>query len=176
MISSLSWPRNPAKNQLQGSLPPMVHPMSLETGMVALRDFQNQLSSSMVCYRSPITSAHPRCPSTPASSPEANWSAESQHGSLGSRFDQEQRTQSSLHFGRVDPAPDRRRPHRHAPSIAQAASGDREPERDHPDPACGDWRHPGLEGPFSLLTLPEPIPDVGYTEGSAGTFYIEDRD
>jgi transcriptional regulator with XRE-family HTH domain len=35
---------------------------------------------------------------------------------------------------------------------------------------------PGLEGPFSLLTLPAPIPDIGYTEGSAGTFYIEDRD
>ncbi len=35
---------------------------------------------------------------------------------------------------------------------------------------------PGLLGPFSLLTLPHPIPDIGYTEGAAGTFYIEDRD
>ncbi|MGH3779225.1 MAG: helix-turn-helix domain-containing protein [Pseudonocardiaceae bacterium] len=35
---------------------------------------------------------------------------------------------------------------------------------------------PGLEGPFSILTLPVPIPDIGYTEGSAGTFYVEDRD
>ena len=35
---------------------------------------------------------------------------------------------------------------------------------------------PGLMGPFSLLTLPHPIPDIGYTEGAAGTFYIEDRD
>ncbi|MGH3753164.1 MAG: helix-turn-helix domain-containing protein [Pseudonocardiaceae bacterium] len=35
---------------------------------------------------------------------------------------------------------------------------------------------PGLMGPFSLLTLPHPIPDIGYTEGAAGIFYIEDRD
>jgi transcriptional regulator with XRE-family HTH domain len=35
---------------------------------------------------------------------------------------------------------------------------------------------PGLEGPFSLLTLPAPMPDIGYTEGPAGTFFIEDRD
>ncbi|MGH3979693.1 MAG: DUF5753 domain-containing protein [Pseudonocardiaceae bacterium] len=35
---------------------------------------------------------------------------------------------------------------------------------------------PGLEGPFSVLTLPAPIPDIGYTEGAAGILYIEDRD
>ncbi|MGH3695489.1 MAG: helix-turn-helix domain-containing protein [Pseudonocardiaceae bacterium] len=35
---------------------------------------------------------------------------------------------------------------------------------------------PGLEGPFTLLTLPAPIPDIGHTEGPAGTLYIEDRD
>ncbi|MGH3804915.1 MAG: DUF5753 domain-containing protein, partial [Pseudonocardiaceae bacterium] len=35
---------------------------------------------------------------------------------------------------------------------------------------------PGLEGPFSLLTLPAPMPDIGFTEGPAGTFFIEDRD
>jgi transcriptional regulator with XRE-family HTH domain len=35
---------------------------------------------------------------------------------------------------------------------------------------------PGLEGPFTLLTLPAPIPDIGYTEGPAGTLYVEDRD
>ena len=35
---------------------------------------------------------------------------------------------------------------------------------------------PGIEGPFSLLTLPEPIPDIGYFEGPPGTFYIEDRE
>jgi transcriptional regulator with XRE-family HTH domain len=34
---------------------------------------------------------------------------------------------------------------------------------------------PGLEGPFSILSLPEPTPDIGYTEGPAGTAYIEDR-
>jgi transcriptional regulator with XRE-family HTH domain len=35
---------------------------------------------------------------------------------------------------------------------------------------------PGLEGPFTLLTLPAPIPDIGHTEGPAGTLCIEDRD
>lgn len=35
---------------------------------------------------------------------------------------------------------------------------------------------PGLEGPFSILTLPEPIPDIGFTEGAAGMLYIEDRE
>ncbi|MGH3873255.1 MAG: Scr1 family TA system antitoxin-like transcriptional regulator [Pseudonocardiaceae bacterium] len=35
---------------------------------------------------------------------------------------------------------------------------------------------PGLEGPFTLLTLPAPIPDIGHTEYPAGTLYIEDRD
>jgi transcriptional regulator with XRE-family HTH domain len=35
---------------------------------------------------------------------------------------------------------------------------------------------PGLEGPFTLLSLPDPIPDIGYTEGRAGPCYIEDRD
>lgn len=35
---------------------------------------------------------------------------------------------------------------------------------------------PGLEGPFTLLTLPDPIPDIGHTESPAGALYVEDRD
>lgn len=35
---------------------------------------------------------------------------------------------------------------------------------------------PGLEGPFSILTLPDPVPDIGYAEGPAGSVYIEDRE
>lgn len=35
---------------------------------------------------------------------------------------------------------------------------------------------PALEGPFSILTLPDPIPDVGYSEGAGRAVYIEDRD
>lgn len=35
---------------------------------------------------------------------------------------------------------------------------------------------PALEGPFSILTLPDPMPDVGYTEGSGHAAYIEDRE
>nr|WP_042189951.1 helix-turn-helix transcriptional regulator [Kibdelosporangium sp. MJ126-NF4] len=34
---------------------------------------------------------------------------------------------------------------------------------------------PGLVGPFSILTLPDPIPDFGYAEGPGGAAYIEDR-
>ncbi|MBB4907003.1 helix-turn-helix domain-containing protein [Actinophytocola algeriensis] len=34
---------------------------------------------------------------------------------------------------------------------------------------------PAVDGPFSILTLPEPIPDVGYAEGQGGSIYIEDR-
>jgi hypothetical protein len=35
---------------------------------------------------------------------------------------------------------------------------------------------PALEGPFSILTLPDPIPDVGYAEGPPRAIYFEDRD
>jgi len=35
---------------------------------------------------------------------------------------------------------------------------------------------PALEGPFSILSLPEPMPDVGYAEGSGRAVYVEDRD
>jgi transcriptional regulator with XRE-family HTH domain len=34
---------------------------------------------------------------------------------------------------------------------------------------------PAMLGPFSVLTLPEPIPDFGYTEGPGGGINIEDR-
>ncbi|MDA3643719.1 helix-turn-helix domain-containing protein [Saccharopolyspora indica] len=35
---------------------------------------------------------------------------------------------------------------------------------------------PALEGPFSILTLPDPIPDIGYSEGPGRSVYIEDRE
>lgn len=36
---------------------------------------------------------------------------------------------------------------------------------------------PAMDGPFSLLTLPEPIPDFGHAESGGGaSVYIEDRD
>ncbi len=34
---------------------------------------------------------------------------------------------------------------------------------------------PAMDGPFSVLTLPEPIPDFGHAEGPGGAVYIEDR-
>lgn len=33
---------------------------------------------------------------------------------------------------------------------------------------------PALDGPFSILTLPDPIPAFGYAEGTGGATYIED--
>ncbi|ONI77188.1 transcriptional regulator [Actinosynnema sp. ALI-1.44] len=33
---------------------------------------------------------------------------------------------------------------------------------------------PALEGPFSILTLPDPVPDFGYAEGPGGGAYMED--
>jgi transcriptional regulator with XRE-family HTH domain len=35
---------------------------------------------------------------------------------------------------------------------------------------------PALEGPFSILTLPDPIPDIVYAEGAGPSTYFEDRD
>lgn len=35
---------------------------------------------------------------------------------------------------------------------------------------------PALEGPFSILTLPDPMLDVGYSDGPGRGVYIEDRD
>jgi len=35
---------------------------------------------------------------------------------------------------------------------------------------------PAMDGPFSVLSLPEPIPDLGYMEGPGGAVYIEDRE
>ncbi|MGH3696169.1 MAG: helix-turn-helix domain-containing protein [Pseudonocardiaceae bacterium] len=36
---------------------------------------------------------------------------------------------------------------------------------------------PAMDGPFSVLSLPEPIPDFGYAEGGGGSsVYIEDRE
>jgi transcriptional regulator with XRE-family HTH domain len=34
---------------------------------------------------------------------------------------------------------------------------------------------PAVQGAFSILTLPEPIPDFGYAESPGGSMYIEDR-
>ncbi|MGH4013350.1 MAG: helix-turn-helix domain-containing protein [Pseudonocardiaceae bacterium] len=36
--------------------------------------------------------------------------------------------------------------------------------------------HPGLEGAFTIITLPELAHDVGYVEGPAGPVYLEEQD
>jgi transcriptional regulator with XRE-family HTH domain len=35
---------------------------------------------------------------------------------------------------------------------------------------------PGLEGPFTVLSLPEPVQDIAFVEGAGGMVYIEDRE
>lgn len=36
--------------------------------------------------------------------------------------------------------------------------------------------HPGMDGSIMILTLPDPIPDFGYSEGQGRAVYIEDRE
>lgn len=40
----------------------------------------------------------------------------------------------------------------------------------------GAGAHPGMEGGFTLLTLPQLATDIGYVEGQGGLIYLEDRD
>lgn len=37
----------------------------------------------------------------------------------------------------------------------------------------GGW-HPGLDGPFSFIDMPDPYPDVAYVENLAGRMFLED--
>jgi len=36
--------------------------------------------------------------------------------------------------------------------------------------------HPGMEGAFTILTLPDLAHDVVYVEGPAGSIYLEEQD
>ena len=36
--------------------------------------------------------------------------------------------------------------------------------------------HPGMEGAFAIITLPDLAHDVGYVEGPAGSIYLEEQD
>jgi uncharacterized protein DUF5753 len=47
--------------------------------------------------------------------------------------------------------------------------------RHHAGAARDDRRDSRGAGRFSILTLPEPIPDFGYAESPGGAMYIEDR-
>jgi hypothetical protein len=40
----------------------------------------------------------------------------------------------------------------------------------------GAGPHPGMEGAFTILTLPELASDVGYVEGITGAIYLESQD
>ncbi|RDG32595.1 Scr1 family TA system antitoxin-like transcriptional regulator [Streptomyces corynorhini] len=49
------------------------------------------------------------------------------------------------------------------------------PSAGHGSGAGGTGASPGLEGPFSILTLPEPVPGIVRTEGIAAAFPLEGR-
>ena len=149
--------------------------MSLESGLVAFRDFQNQLVHGLL-----QTSDYTRALALSGNRGRSS-AAELERG-VAARMARQQIIAKDpppqLHFILDE-------------TILRRVIGDRivmhdqmrkllqETEKTHisiqvlPFDAGGS---PGLEGPFSLLTLPAPMPDIGYTEGRAGTFFIEDRD
>ena len=149
--------------------------LSLESGLVALRDFQNQLVHGLLqtadYTRALAMSINPGMFS-PAEL-ERRVAARMARQQILTKDDPPQ-----LHFILDETIlqrliGDRIVMHDQMRKLVQAA------EKPHiiiqvlPRDVGGS---PGLEGPFSLLTLPGPIPAIGYTEGTAGTFYIEDRD
>ncbi|MDQ2790231.1 MAG: transcriptional regulator [Pseudonocardiales bacterium] len=159
-----------------GDLPGGLRPLlSLESGLVALRDFQNQLVHGLL-QSADYTRALAMSINPGRFSPaelERRVAARMARQQILAREDPPQ-----LHFILDE-------------TILQRLIGDRIVMHDQtrkllratekpnitiqilPRDVGGS---PGLEGPFSILTLPAPIPDVGYTEGAQGTFYIEDRD
>ncbi|MET7990378.1 helix-turn-helix transcriptional regulator [Amycolatopsis sp. NPDC005232] len=163
-------------HQYQGAVALMVQPLlSLESGLVAMRDFQNQLLHGLL-----QTSDYARALILSMSADQ--YTAGELEQRVAARIARQQIITKggapNLHFI-VDEL------------VLHRIVGDR-------DVMYGQLRKllaltenpnvtiqllpkdsgggPGLFGPFSLLTLPDPIPDIGYFEGPPGTFYIEDRE
>jgi len=149
--------------------------MSLESGLVELRDFQNQLVHGLLqtgdYTRALAMSINP-----------GRFSAAELERAVAARMARQQIIAKNplphLHFILDE-------------TILQRPVGDRIVMHDQMRKLLHATEKPnisiqvlplaagassGLEGPFSLLTLPAPMPDIGYTEGRAGTFFIEDRD
>lgn len=157
-------------------LPELLHPLlSLETGLVAMRDFQSQLVHGLLqtadYTRALVTSIHPGR-FDPAEL-ERRVAARMTRQQLLARSDP-----PALHFVLDETIlqrliGDRIVMHDQLRKLAHAVEKPNITIQVLPRDVGGS---PGLNGPFSILTLPDPIPDIGYTEGSAGAFYVEDRD
>ncbi|MGH3620216.1 MAG: helix-turn-helix domain-containing protein, partial [Sciscionella sp.] len=149
--------------------------LSLETGLVGLRDFQNQLVHGLL-----QTADYARALAT-SISPGVLSPAELERRIAVRMARQQILTKDSpprLHFILDEtilqrPVGDRVVMHDQMRKLVQATENSNVTIQLLPREAGGT---PGLDGPFSVLTLPEPIPDIGYTEGAAGVLYIEDRD
>lgn len=159
-------------NELPENLRPL---LSIESGLTALRDFQNQLVHGLL-----QTSDYARAV-TNAVNP-GMFTPEELERRIAARMVRQQILNGDdaphMHFILDHP-------------ILTRPIGNKKIMRDQlrrlldltemphitiqviPDSSNGS---PGLEGPFSILTLPDPIPDIGYTEGPAGSVYIEDRE
>jgi transcriptional regulator with XRE-family HTH domain len=163
-------------HQYQGALHPMVQPLlSLESGLIAMRDFQNQLVHGLL-----QTSDYARALILSMSAEQ--YTAGELEQRVAARIARQQvitKTDApNLHFildefvlhrivGDTDVM------HGQLRKLLAMTEKPNVTIQILPKDSGGG---PGLLGPFSLLTLPEPIPDVGYFEGPPGTFYIEDRE
>ncbi len=149
--------------------------LSLEGGLVALRDFQNQLVHGLLqtgdYARAVINAVHPA-----ALSPEEverRVAARMVRQQLLAR-DDPPKSHFILDYAILERVVGR--PHvmrDQLRKLLDVAENQDVTIQVLPKDAGGS---PGLEGPFSILTLPAPIPDIGYTEGHAGSLYIEDRE
>jgi len=149
--------------------------VSLESGLVALRDFQNQLVHGLLQTADYTRAIALSGNATPLSA------AELERG-VARRLARQQiiakNPPPQLHFI-LDEAilrrlvGDRIVMHDQMRKLVQATEKPNITIQVLPFDVGGN---PGLEGPFTILTLPAPMPDIGYTEGRAGTFFIEDRD
>ncbi len=157
-------------------LPEKLQPLlSLEAGVVALRDFQSQLVNGLLqtadYARALVTSIHPG--RFDAAELERRVAARMARQQLLAKDDP-----PDLHFILDETIlhrliGDRIVMHDQLRKLAHVAERPNITIQVLPRDVGGS---PGLNGPFSIFTLPDPIPDVGYTEGSAGAFYIEERD
>ena len=160
----------------QGTLPRMVQPLlSLESGLIAMRDFQSQLVHGLL-----QTSDYARALFLSMSAEQ--FTAAELEQRVAARIARQQiitKTDApKLHFildefilHRIVGDPDVM--HGQLRKLLAMTEKPNITIQILPKDSGGG---PGLEGPFSLLTLPDPIPDVGYFEGPPGTFYIEDRE
>lgn len=149
--------------------------LSLEAGLVAMRDFQPQLVHGLLqtadYTRALIVTIHPGL-----------FDPAEQERRIGARMARQQLLATddppTLHFILDETIlhrliGDRIVMHDQLRKLAQTAERPNVTIRVLPRDIGGS---PGLHGPFTILTLPDPIPDIGYTEGPAGAFLIEDRD